>query len=134
MVDAGHNDTFLFILFGEKGEVGMDGTIFPPGTLPVGLTGGPTGGAVGGPRGGLAGGPRGGLAGGPRGGLAGGPTGGLTGGFVGGVLGFVGRPFGYKVVLLQFLQSSSYVQVSRRPLRFNEWHSWGHEYIFFPLG
>ena len=102
MVDAGHNDTFLFILFGEKGEVGMDGTIFPPGTLPVGLTGG--------------------------------PTGGLTGGFVGGVLGFVGRPFGYKVVLLQFLQSSSYVQVSRRPLRFNEWHSWGHEYIFFPLG
>ena len=96
MVDAGHNDTFLFILFGEKGEVGRDGTIFPPGTLPVGLVGGPTGG------------------------LVGGPTGGPTGGFVGGVLGFVGRPFGYKVVLLQFLQSSSYVQVSCRPLRFNE--------------
>ena len=104
MVDAGHKDDCLFIFVGEKGEVGRDGAIFPPGTLPGGPTGGPTGG----------------LVGGPTGGLVGGPTGGPTGGFVGGVLGFVGRPFGYKVVLLQFLQSSSYVQVSCRPLRFNE--------------
>ena len=104
MVDAGHKDDCLFIFVGEKGEVGRDGAIFPPGTLPGGPTGGPTGG----------------LVGGPTGGLVGGPTGGPTGGFVGGVLGFVGRPFGYKVVLLQFLQSSSYVQVSCLPLRFNE--------------
>ena len=36
MVDAGHNDAFLFIFFGEKREAGRDGTIFPPGTLPGG--------------------------------------------------------------------------------------------------
>ena len=116
MVDAGHKDDCLFIFVGEKREAGRDGTIFPPGTLPGGPTGGPTGGLVGGPTGG----PTGGFVGGPTGGLVGGPTGGPTGGFVGGVLGFVGRPFGYKVVLLQFLQSSSYVQVSCLPLRFNE--------------
>ena len=73
MVDAGHNDKFLFVFPGPKGEEG----IFMGGSTP-----------------------------GPKAGV--------------GVLGFVGCPFGYKVVLLQYLQSVSYVHVFFSLFIFNE--------------
>jgi hypothetical protein len=48
IVDAGHKEDCLFVFVVEKGEIGIDGAILPPGTRPGGPTGGPTGGPVGG--------------------------------------------------------------------------------------